>query len=133
METTPTDPVQADPEQPPAPASSDDLPLDGLRVLELHAIGPVPFAGMVLAQLGARVTRISPPQDPGLGIGLPPQFDLLNRGKTTVALDLKSPADQDVMHSTWRQPTCCWRASVPACWSAWAWRRRCCSRSFRGW
>jgi alpha-methylacyl-CoA racemase len=102
METARTDrtddmPGAAAHDPAPAQAHADDLPLDGLRVLELHAIGPVPFAGMVLGQLGARVTRISPPQDPGLGIGLPPKFDLLNRGKTTVALDLKSPADQDVM------------------------------------
>ena len=77
---------------PPAASVADDLPLTGLRVVELHAIGPVPFAGMLLRQLGAEVIRISPPQDPGLGIGLPAQFDLLNRHKTAVALDLKNPS-----------------------------------------
>ena len=77
---------------PPAASAAEDLPLAGLRVVELHAIGPVPFAGMVLRQLGADVIRVSPPQDPGLGIGLPAQFDLLNRHKTALALDLKDPA-----------------------------------------
>jgi len=79
------------------PEPADDLPLVGLRVLELHAIGPVPFAGMLLSQLGAQVTRVSPPQDPGLGIALPSEFDLLNRNKATLALDLKNPADQQAM------------------------------------
>lgn len=67
-----------------------DLPLAGLKVIELHAIGPVPFAGMVLQQLGATVTRVSPPTDPGLGVGIASKFDLLNAGKTTLHLDLKA-------------------------------------------
>lgn len=78
-------------------AGPDDLPLDGLRVIELHAIGPVPFAGMVLRQLGALVTRISPSQDPGLGLMMPPEFDLLNRDKQALTLDLKSPAGQQAL------------------------------------
>jgi alpha-methylacyl-CoA racemase len=77
--------------------AGDDLPLKGLRVMELHAIGPVPFAGMVLRQLGAEVVRVSPPRDPGLGLAIPAEFDLLNRGKSTLALDLKNPADQEAM------------------------------------
>ena len=77
--------------------ATDERPLAGLHVLELHAIGPVPFAGMVLQQLGAQVTRVSPPQDPGLGVAMPPEFDLLNRDKVALALDLKNPADQKAM------------------------------------
>lgn len=66
------------------------LPLSGLEVVELHAIGPVPFAGRLLADLGARVTRVSPPRDTGLGIALPERFDVLNHRKTPRALDMKS-------------------------------------------
>jgi alpha-methylacyl-CoA racemase len=66
------------------------LPLAGLKVIELHAIGPVPFAGMLLQNLGASVTRIAPPADPGLGIAIKPEFDLLNIGKSVVALNLKT-------------------------------------------
>jgi alpha-methylacyl-CoA racemase len=79
------------------PDPGNELPLTGLRVIELHAIGPVPFAGMVLRQLGAHVVRISPPHDPGLGVAMPPEFDLLNRNKEKVALDLKDPSDQATM------------------------------------
>ncbi|MCP5265813.1 MAG: CoA transferase [Burkholderiaceae bacterium] len=70
--------------------AGSELPLAGLKVVELHAIGPVPFAGMVLMQLGAEVTRVSPPADPGLGVGMNPKYDLLNAGKKPLFLDLKS-------------------------------------------
>ncbi len=76
----------------------DQHPLSAIKVIELHAIGPVPFAGMVLRQLGASVTRISPPQDPGLGVGINPEFDLLNAGKTRLSLDLKSPEGLEALH-----------------------------------
>lgn len=83
----------------PGPSLQDDgeLPLQGLRVIELHAIGPVPFAGMALRQLGATVIRVSPPSDPGLGLAIPPQFDFLNLDKQALALDLKRPEGQQVM------------------------------------
>lgn len=62
-------------------------PLAGLAVLELGGIGPVPFAGMVLADLGADVLRVDRPGAtayPGQ-----PRHDLLHRGKRSVVLDLK--------------------------------------------
>jgi alpha-methylacyl-CoA racemase len=65
-------------------------PLAGLKVVELHAIGPVPFAGYLLAQYGAKVIRVSPPADPGLGVEVAPAFDLLNSNKEALTLDLKS-------------------------------------------
>src|SRR5690606_25758142 len=65
------------------------LPLAGLKVVELHAIGPVPFAGQLLRSLGADVLRVSPPNDPGLGVNVGPEYDLLNAGKRTLAIDLK--------------------------------------------
>lgn len=66
-------------------------PLAGLKIIELHAIGPVPFAGQLLRGLGADVHRISPPSDPGLGVGTDPRFDVSNHGKVPVAIDLKRP------------------------------------------
>lgn len=69
-----------------------NLPLTGLKVIELHAIGPVPFAGQLLRRLGATVQRVSPPRDPGLGVGGKPEYDVLNTGKQPVILDLKSAA-----------------------------------------
>jgi alpha-methylacyl-CoA racemase len=76
-------------------ATDPALPLAGLHVIELHAIGPVPFAGQLLRSLGATVTRISPPADPGLGVSMKPEYDLLNLGKRVVHLDLKQPAGKE--------------------------------------
>jgi alpha-methylacyl-CoA racemase len=67
-------------------------PLSGLRVVELAGIGPAPFAGMLLADLGADVVRIDRPGGPALVV-VPPEQDVLGRGKRSVTLDLKHPDD----------------------------------------
>src|SRR5690606_32673133 len=67
-------------------------PLAGLKVVELHAIGPVPFAGMMLRNLGAEVIRVSPPADPSLGIAIGNNDDVLNNAKTARQIDPKSEA-----------------------------------------
>lgn len=66
-------------------------PLRGLRVLELAGLGPGPFCAMHLADLGADVVRVDRPQ--GGIAAVEPKLDLLNRGKRSIALDLKDPAD----------------------------------------
>lgn len=66
-------------------------PLEGVRVLEIGGMGPTPFAGMLLADMGAEVLRVERPGGLGVFPGDARQ-DLLNRGKQSVALDLKSPA-----------------------------------------
>ncbi len=70
------------------------LPLSGLNVVELHAIGPVPYVGHLLRTLGASVLRVSPPVDPELGVGRGDRFDVLNSGKERLRADLKSAAGQ---------------------------------------
>jgi alpha-methylacyl-CoA racemase len=65
-------------------------PLAGCRVVELGGIGPGPFAGMLLADLGAEVVRVDRPAGiDEVGRGGP--ADVLNRGKRSVVLDLKHP------------------------------------------
>jgi alpha-methylacyl-CoA racemase len=68
-------------------------PLDGLRVVELAAIGPVPYAGMVLADLGADVVRVDRPD--GARPLVPHR--ILDRGRRSVALDLKRPEAVEVV------------------------------------
>jgi len=67
-------------------------PLAGVKVLELEALGPVPFCGMLLADLGADVLLVDRPTDPGLGFERERWSDLMLRGRRSVTLDLKSPA-----------------------------------------
>jgi alpha-methylacyl-CoA racemase len=64
-------------------------PLRGVRVVEVAGIGPGPHACMILADLGADVVRIERPGGQPLTGGA---HDLLNRGRPSVALDLKEPA-----------------------------------------
>lgn len=70
-------------------------PLSGIRVVELAGIGPAPFCGMVLADLGAEVTRVDRAGAVhGLGAT---SNDVLNRGKRSVAVDLKSADGAEVV------------------------------------
>ncbi|WAZ25349.1 CoA transferase [Streptomyces cinnabarinus] len=64
-------------------------PLTGVRVVELAGIGPGPFAAMLLADLGADVVRVDRPGGPGLAID--PAYDVTNRNKRSVIVDLKAP------------------------------------------
>ncbi|HPU52336.1 MAG TPA: CaiB/BaiF CoA-transferase family protein [Burkholderiaceae bacterium] len=64
-------------------------PLAGFKVLEFAGIGPGPMCGMLLADLGADVLRLDRAVPTGLGVQKPTRFDLLNRGKRVLAVDLK--------------------------------------------
>lgn len=66
-------------------------PLAGLKVVEFAGIGPAPMCAMLLADLGADVVRLDRLQDAGLGVKQPTKFELLNRSRRSVALDLKKP------------------------------------------
>jgi alpha-methylacyl-CoA racemase len=70
-------------------------PLEGIRVLEFEAIGPGPFAGMLLADLGADVLVVDRPADSDLGLKRERWYDVMMRGKRSITLDLKSPAAKD--------------------------------------
>ena len=63
-------------------------PLRGVKVVEVAGIGPGPHACMVLADLGADVLRIDRPGGGSFSLGAK---DVLNRGRPSVALDLKHP------------------------------------------
>src|SRR5690242_7373826 len=67
-------------------------PLAGVKVLELEAIGPAPFAGMLLADMGADVLVVDRPASSGLGLKRERWYDVMPRGKRSVTLDLKSAA-----------------------------------------
>jgi alpha-methylacyl-CoA racemase len=65
--------------------------LAGIKVIEMAAIGPVPFCGMMLADMGAEVVRIDRVTPSGLGVEVPPRFACMARSKQSVAVDVKSP------------------------------------------
>ena len=72
-------------------------PLAGLRVLEMEAIGPVPWAGMMLADMGADVVRIDRPEAQDMGMRRDERFQFAGRGKRSVLVDLKTPEGRDLV------------------------------------
>ncbi len=66
-------------------------PLSGYTVIELRGIGPGPFCGMVLADLGADVIRIDRADEVPAEPPRRPPLDILGRGRRSVALNLKKP------------------------------------------
>ena len=70
-------------------------PLSGIRVLEVGGIGPGPFAGMMLADLGAEVLRVDRPNE--RDNPLRALHQVLLRGRRSIALDLKDPRGRDLL------------------------------------
>lgn len=66
-------------------------PLAGTRIIEIAGIGPGPFAAMMLADMGADVIRVDRSSNVYGGTGAPPPADVLNRGRRSIGVDLKSP------------------------------------------
>jgi len=65
-------------------------PLAGVKVLEFEAIGPVPFCGMMFADMGADVLLVDRAIESGLGLEMARWYDVMLRGRRSVTLDLKS-------------------------------------------
>jgi crotonobetainyl-CoA:carnitine CoA-transferase CaiB-like acyl-CoA transferase len=86
---------------------SVDLPLAGIRVIEFCHVAAGPFCGMLLADYGAEVTKVEPLDGDAMRqwppithdaneIGFSENFASINRGKRSIALDLKDPASRDL-------------------------------------
>lgn len=81
------------------------LPLEGVRILDLSRLLPGPYCTLLLADLGAEVVKIEDPDGGDYLRQMPPQlgdhgsalFHALNRNKTSVALDLRSPEGRDAL------------------------------------
>lgn len=79
------------------------LPLSGVKVIEFCEVASGPFCGMLLADMGAEVIKVeregvgdSLRQWPPLSNGYSENFASLNRGKKSIALNLKDPADREI-------------------------------------
>lgn len=102
-----TNPTSGSPSPATPPSPGPLLPLQGVKVIEFCQIAAGPFCGMLLADFGADVIKIEPPEgdamrtwppvSPGTGdqaaVGFSENFASVNRGKRSLALDLKNPED----------------------------------------
>ncbi len=66
-------------------------PLRGIKVIELQGIGPGPFCGMMLSDMGADVVRIDRATAVGSVAPGKPPADVLARGRRSIGVDLKNP------------------------------------------
>src|ERR1700732_2899667 len=87
--------------------NTQDLPLAGVRVIEMTHMVMGPTCGMILAQLGAEVIKVEPSAGDktrtlgGMGTAF---FPLFNRGKRSVVLDFAKPEDRETMHRLLARP-----------------------------
>ncbi len=88
------------------------LPLEGVTVLECTRLGPGPFCGMVLSDMGAEVIRVEEPRavEAVRSSGQSPEeltrqaaFNNLNRNKRSIGLNLKHPEGREIIHSLCRR------------------------------
>ena len=66
-------------------------PLAGVKIVEIAGIGPGPFCAMMLADMGAEVIRVDRAGSVRGGDPAVPPQDLINRGRRSIGVDLKSP------------------------------------------
>src|ERR1044071_9744380 len=73
-------------------------PLSGRKIVELAGIGPGPYCAMLLAELGADVVRVARLGESNLGMpGQTTKFELMNRSRRSVAVDLKKREGVDAV------------------------------------
>ena len=77
-------------------------PLSGVKIVELTGIGPVPYAAMIMADLGAEVIRIDrpggyPAPDPSLDFAAMDRASIFYRSRPMIRVDLKSQAGKDLV------------------------------------
>ena len=72
-------------------------PLAGVTVVEVAGLGPGPFCGMLLADLGADVIRVDRKDPSGMFAASSQPFDVLARGRRSIAVDLKHPEGAEVV------------------------------------
>ncbi len=72
-------------------------PLGDFKIIEIAGIGPGQLCGMLLADMGAQVLRIERLAGGDPEVSIPRRFNLMNRSRPTVAVDLKHPAAVDLV------------------------------------
>src|SRR5690606_2876319 len=72
-------------------------PLAGVKVVEIVGLGAAPFCAMMLADMGAQVIRIDRPGGGEIMKRVEPRFDVMARGRRSVAIDLKKPGASEAV------------------------------------
>tara|TARA_R110000787_G_scaffold102680_5_gene208750 strand:- start:16403 stop:17572 length:1170 start_codon:yes stop_codon:yes gene_type:complete len=73
-------------------------PLQGVKIIELAGIGPVPLCGMMLSDMGAEVIRVDRAVGAIGGISVERPYDVLGRGRKSIRVNLKDPEGVEVVY-----------------------------------
>src|SRR3546814_14844664 len=109
-----------------APASAGSAPLAGVKVIDLSAYIAGPYGGALLADLGAEVIKVEPPDGdnlrryPSTLAAESRAFLGVNRGKRGVCLDLKQPAGQEILRRLRSEERRVGKECVSTCSSRWS-------------
>ena len=81
-------------------------PLAAYRIIEMAGIGPAPFAAMLLSDMGAEVIRVDRRGEADLGLPgrRDVKFDVLHRGRRSIAVDVKAQAGREVVKRLAKAP-----------------------------
>lgn len=71
--------------------------LTGFKIVEIAGIGPGQFCGMLLADMGAKIIRVERINDAGNDAGIPAKYNLMNRSRASIAVDLKTKRGTEVI------------------------------------
>lgn len=77
--------------------SAGNGPLAGMQVVEVVGLGPGPFCGMLLSDMGAEVIAVDRPSAAEAADTSKPATNAMNRGKRSIAVDLKTPEGVEVV------------------------------------
>jgi alpha-methylacyl-CoA racemase len=72
-------------------------PLRGVKIIEIAGIGPGPFCAMMLSDMGAEIIRVERKEKLGVNRVVDERCDVLNRGRRSIAIDLKKPEAVDAI------------------------------------
>jgi hypothetical protein len=103
-------------------------PLEGVQVVEIAGLGPGPFCGMLLADLGAEIVLVERMQAGNAVTDVGPAA-IYNRGKAPSRSISKTRAGVKPSCVSWQRPTRSSRGCGPASWNGWAWARRSATRA----
>ena len=116
-----------------------DLPLAGIRILELGHYVAAPFATRLLGDLGAEIIKVEPPGgDPvrqwgARYKGSAPWWSVHARNKRCITLDLKKPEARRIVLELVRHCDALVENFRPASWRGWGWGRPSCAPPARIW
>ena len=108
-------------------------PLKGFKIIEIAGIGPGQLAGMLLADMGASLVRIERPYNTDTGVDLDPRFNIMNRSRPIIGVDLKHKRAPSWYWVCAKTPMPFLKVTARVLWSVLDWGRKIACGGTRSW